>query len=591
MTDPVSLDLVAARRWALAARSGLAEARERINALNVFPVPDGDTGTNMFLTLDGAIELLRGQLLARGPAVTLRDGLSLLARGTLLAARGNSGVILSQLSRGLHEVIEDRVPDGSTNDIGEVDAKMLARAFAHADTLAWDGVTSPVEGTILSVSRAASRGADAAARGEGASAHDVAAAALAAATDALQQTPQQLPILARAGVVDAGGAGYVILIEALERVLSGRPPEPGEQPPSWLERRNEPDNDEPHSGLAPDVSTDQIDHSGEGAYEVMYLVTGSDPERAGRLRAHLSRIGSSVLVVGGPDDWRVHVHLDHPDAAVEAGGVAGHLVDVAVVELFDGDDQQATHPSADDVPDLGGETGDTDEGAEPPMLTGAVGCAPSAALGRLFAAVGVAVVHSAPGSRASTGELLSAIRGVDAPSVVLLPNDPDTILAAHAAARLAAEEGGAEYTTEVVVIPTASVVQGLSAMAVWSASQDCASNEQAMSEAANATRYGAVTVAGRDADTDAGPCRVGQYLSLHGRRIAAVSDDLPAAVAAVLDELLTPESELLTVVRGAGALPGSLDAELDRYLARNADLEVVPVDGEQDADLWLFGVE
>lgn len=584
------LDLVAARRWALTARSGLADARDRINALNVFPVPDGDTGTNMYLTLDGAIEVLRAQLVARGQEVTLRDGLALLARGTLLAARGNSGVILSQLSRGLHEAIEDRLPQDSSADIDEVDAATLAQAFDRADHLAWEGVTSPVEGTILSVSRAAKVGAAKAADAPGARAYDVAAAAVSAATAALQHTPQQLPVLARAGVVDAGGAGYLILIEALEKVLSGRQPEPGEaQVPDWLERRARPlDTLEdggrpggepggaaaPVGGAAPSCAEDT---AAAGSYEVMYLLSESDPDRARHLQIHLARIGSSVLVVGGPDQWRVHVHLDRPETALEAGSIAGHLEDVSVTALPD--------PAHDAAGEDHGSSEQT-EPSEPPTRTGAVACAPSPPLSRLFDAVGAAVVHSAPGSRASTGELLSAIRAVGAPEVVLLPNDPDTVLAAHAAARVAADDG-----VQVAVIATETVVQGLSAMAVWGAAEPLAQNEPAMREAARGTRYGSVTLAGRDAQTDAGPCRVGQYLSLVGRQIVAVSDNPRAAVATVLDELIEPASEILTVVRGRHAVRSGLDRELARRIEANPDLEIVPVDGEQEMDLWLFGIE
>lgn len=588
MSEALRLDLVAARRWALSARSALADAREQINALNVFPVPDGDTGTNMFLTLDGAIEVLRGHLLARGPEVTLREGLGLLSRGTLLAARGNSGVILSQLSRGLHEAIEARIPDGSQDDIDEVDAATLAEAFQRADLLAWTGVSAPVEGTILSVSRAAAQGAAHAAEYRGARAYDVATAAVAAATSALQRTPEQLPILARAGVVDAGGAGYLILIEALQKVLSGRAADPGDSPvPDWLVA---PAEREITRDMGPGSPPTAQDHSaeahGDGAYEVMFLLTGSDVQRAARLRAHLDRIGASVQVVGGPDQWRVHVHLDHPEEALEAGVLAGHVEDVAVSDL-PGSDESHTHDGH-----LGGTLivgADQDEsGIEPtePMVTAVVACAPSVELARLLSAVGTAVVHSAPGSRASTGELLSAIRAVRADAVVLLPNDPDTILAAHAAAQVADQDG-----IRVAVVPTQTVVQALSAMAVWTSTETVEVNEKVMHGAAEATAYGSLTRAGRDAETAAGPCRVGQYLGLVGRAIDVVTDTVTGAASHVVGQLVDQDTEILTVVRGRGARSGELDTVLAEVSGQYPDLEIVPVEGDQDLSLWLFGAE
>src|SRR5690606_11836361 len=224
----VPLELAAARRWALAARAALAEARDQIDALNVFPVPDGDTGSNMFLTFDGALDVLRGRYQAGQAPTTLHDGLALIARGMLLSARGNSGVILSQLSRGLFEAVAAAGP------VEQVDPRVLADGFERADSLAWAAVSEPVEGTILSVSRAAARAAGKAAAAPGATVLTVAEAALEAAQEALAETPRQLPVLARAGVVDAGGAGFVVLLRALVAVLGDSIPDAAEQR-RWLE--------------------------------------------------------------------------------------------------------------------------------------------------------------------------------------------------------------------------------------------------------------------------------------------------------------------------------------------------------------------
>lgn len=552
----VPLDLAAARRWALAARAALAEARDQIDALNVFPVPDGDTGSNMFLTVDGALDVLRGRYQAGQAPTTLHDGLALIARGMLLSARGNSGVILSQLSRGLSEAVAAAGP------VEQVDPRVLADGFERADSLAWAAVSEPVEGTILSVSRAAARAAGKAAAAPGATVLTVAEAALEAAQEALAETPRQLPVLARAGVVDAGGAGFVVLLRALVAVLGDSIPDAAEQR-RWLEGAAPAD---PSAG--PRLQPPEDDGVGDGAYEVMYLLTGSDPGRAEHLRAHLTRLGSSVLVVGGPDQWRVHVHLDEPESAVEAGALAGHLEQVSVTAL----PGAADHPGRPRV--------------TPGREHGVLACVPGEGLAATFSSAGAEVVRSAPGARASTGLLLSAVLSVAAREVLLLPNDPDTVLAAEAAAREAVRE-----EVRVHVIPSHSVVQGMAALAVYDPGAGAEANVTAMTEAVRATRHGAVARATRDSDTPAGRCREGQPLGLVAGRVEVVADTVPEVARGVLERLCTPGTEIVTLVRGAEADPDELDAVVADLTARLPDLEVVRVAGGQGTYRWLLGAE
>lgn len=561
----VPLDLVAARRWAMTARTLLGEARAQINALNVFPVPDGDTGTNMFLTMDGALEMMRSRHQVSQEPIGLQEGLELIARGMLLSARGNSGVILSQLARGLSEAVAASA-GGPGSSVGtrdragaghEVKPQVLADAFTRADEMAWAGVTTPVEGTILSVSRAAARGAREAVRAGADTAHAVSLAALQAARTALQRTPMQLLALAKAGVVDAGGAGLVLVLEALERVLSdeagGAADETGR---AWW------GDDDPAVRLPECADLG----AGDGRVEVMYLLTDSDPERAQHLRAHLARVGDSVLVAGGPGDWRVHVHLDDPQVALEAGTMAGRVEHVTVTSL--------APPSQ--VPG-------TDR---PRAAVGVVACAQGQGLAAVFAAAGAEVVRSAPGARASTGQLLNAIWAVRAHAVVVLPNDPDTVLAAQAAARAAAEDG-----LVVEVVPAVAAVQGLSALAVFDPGHDLASTVAAMQEAVSSTRHGALTTAAADRDTPAGPCRAGQALGLVDGRIVAVADDPDVTGRVVIDELLSGAPELLTAVAGAGADREAMARLMRQATARHTDVEVSWVEGGQRTYPWLFGAE
>lgn len=205
----------------------------------------------------------------------------------------------------------------------------------------------------------------------------------------------------------------------------------------------------------------------------------------------------------------------------------------------------------------------------------------------MFSLVGARTVHSAPGARASTGELLSAIWSAPGRTVVLLPNDPDTLLAAQAAARAAAEDDA----VEVLVVPSLSIVQGLSAMAVWDADADAAANADPMTQTVLATTHGAVTTASKNAATPAGPCRAGQSLGLVQGRIVAVTDTRAQAVAQVLAELVGAETEILTVVEGADAEPGEIEAALTEVARRHPDVEIVPVTGRQGTYSWIFGAE
>lgn len=583
-----ALDLVTARRWAVTARIMLAGARERIDALNVFPVADGDTGTNMYLTMDGALEFVRGQFELGAGTVRLDEGLALIARGMLLSARGNSGVILSQLTRGLSDSVGPEVESAGPEE--------LAVAFETAARTAWDAVAAPVEGTILSVARAAAEGARAAVdRGrplygpeEPLHALHVVREALEAARQALAHTPEQLAALRHAGVVDAGGAGLVLVIEALEAVLEDRPRRAVTELPSWWElpgRREDGPPAPPRAADLPDgpCEVDDVEEDA-GSIEVMYLLSGSDDERAGRLRAHLSRLGSSVVVAGGPQDYRVHVHLDDPRLAVEAGTMAGTVEDVRLTSLSDGRQLEPLPgpPGPDGHPLAGAAPVAPDASAH----LGVVACGLGDGVERLLAEAGAQVVPSGPRRRASAGQLLSAVWAGGARRVVLLPNDGDTVMVAMAVAEAAAHEG-----VTVDVVPSRTLVQGLAALAVLDPDGDPDAVVAAMSEAAEGVRPGALTRAERPAETPAGPVRPGQWIGIVDQAIVAVDDDLAPVAATVLDLLWHDAAEVLTVLCGAAAEEGTLDDVLGHLLADHPGAEVVTIEGGQPAYPYLLGVE
>ncbi len=426
-----------------------------------------------------------------------------------------------------------------------------------------------------------------------------------------ESTTEQLPVLASAGVVDAGGAGLVVVLEALERVLG----ETGEDDPQALQdlrhwqlagaRAETAGAGSGGAGAPSGHGPAGAGHPGAdcsmegGGYEVMYLLTGSDPERAQHLRSHLTNVGESVLVAGGPAEWRVHVHLSDTDVALEAGAMAGRVEHVTVMALPEplvgGGAGEVAARSGD-----GGPAAGPAEGQEAPRpAVGVVACAAGEGMLEILAGAGAEVVRSTPGDRASTGQLLSAIWATRAGSVIVLPNDPDTRLAADAAAQAAVEDELAVH-----VVPSRASVQGLAALAVLDPEGSLESNLSAMTEAVRATRHGAVTEASKDGHTPVGPCRRGQALGLVDWDIAVVADTAAEAIAGVLRLLLAgpgadtagpggdaATAELLTVVVGLDADREAGLAVVRDVAAAHPGVEVEVLEGLQRTYPWVFGVE
>ena len=455
VTHGITLDGVA--RFVDIATDALSAAREEIDALNVYPVPDGDTGTNMFLTVSAARDELRAAR-AADPDLGLGEGMALLARAALMGARGNSGVILSQMLRAY-------VTHLAAAGADEPRAQTIAAAMSAATDASYAAVGTPVEGTILTVARAASDAALATAESPDARARDVFTAAAAAARVALARTPEQLAVLARAGVVDAGGRGLTIVLDAVETTATGRRPMPYATPIGTHQ-----------IPVATAVPSDDLTEDGP-AYEVMYLLDAS-PEQEDdailELRKTLAGLGDSLVVVGGDGLWNVHVHVDDVGAAIEAGITAGRPHRIRVTHFAEQIDDHRQKTS-------------TRTGRQ------VVAVAAGPGLSELFASAGAVVVPGGPGQRPSTGQLLEAITACGAAEVVVLPNDGDTVRAAEIAARTAE----AEHEISVEVIPTQAQVQGLAAISVHEPGRAFDADVREMTATARHARHGAVTVAFR----------------------------------------------------------------------------------------------
>jgi DAK2 domain fusion protein YloV len=567
---PAVLTASDARHWALLARAALAARRIEIDALNVFPVPDGDTGTNLYLTFDAAIDAVVSAHEAAGilGEATLVQECRTLKRAILLSARGNSGVIVSQLVGGLCDAVIRR-------DAPVVDAQLLADAFAAGAAAARACVAHPQEGTILTVADAGAAAAVEAAEAGGSLA-DVCEAAVDAAQVALAATPDQLEALARAGVVDAGGAGCVLLLESFHRVVTGRwsATEDGllsagpllNRRAEWRQPDAVPTGAAPPSPALPGSGPhDQPGGTpGDGpAYEVMYLLTDTTPEAVQHLTTTLDGLGNSLLVVGGPDLWNVHVHVDDPGAAVEAGLAAGRPERIRIAHF-------ATQAGA--------------RGQPVPLAV--VACAAGPGIGALLREAGAVVVASGPGRRASAGQLLEAVESTGSTAVVLLPGDRDTFMAAEIAAQAAGGSG-----LDVHVVPARTTVQALAALAVLDPTRSVHANVVAMTGAAVATRHGAVSVATKEALTWAGVCHPGDVLGIVDGDVAFLGTDVAVAAREVLNRLLSAGGELVTLVVGADAEPGLAAGVAAALEHDRPELEVLVIDGGQPVYPLLVGVE
>jgi len=529
------LDARAARRWALQSLAQLSDQREDIDGSNVFPVADNDTGTNLVLTVEAGVAAVEGKLDAAGEA-GLPALVSAFAHGTLLGARGNSGVILSQMVRGWAEVFADQ-PGGGP--------RAVSAALRRGADQAYAAVSRPVEGTMLSIARAAADGA------HGSTLAEVVEGAVAAARTALARTPQQLEVLSRAGVVDAGGRGLLVVLEALAGTVTGRRP---------VRRRRSVAARLWRPAAEPDLREDSP------AYEVMYLLDAADGD-VPALRTRLDALGDSLVIVGGGGLWNVHVHTDDVGAALEAGIVAGRPHRVKVTRFAD--ERIGRRPGA---------------GVQRRPVA-VLATARGAGLTAVLQAHGAQVVK--PVGRASSAELLEVMRAAHADSLVVLPDDVDALAAAQAAASAARQEG-----LRVAVLPTRAAVQVLAAIAVHDPTGPRGEDLVRMSAAAAATRHGAVTVVDADALTPAGWCRPGQVLGLVDADVVEVGDDLVEVALLVATRMLASGGELLTLV--AGEAPGSkalAESVSARVRGVRRDVEVFVVDGGQPVHPLLLGVE
>ncbi|MDN0199673.1 DAK2 domain-containing protein [Streptomyces sp. S.PNR 29] len=555
-------DALAVRTWCGLALQALGRAREEIDSINVYPVADGDTGTNLYLTVESAAAAVEAVFAghevgsARAEASvgpSLADAARAMAHGALIGARGNSGTILAQLLRGMAQVL------AAQGESAHTDGQALRLALRRAADSARQAVAHPVEGTVLTVASAA---ADAAGGAEG-DCGSVARAAYEGARAALAATPGQLAVLERAGVVDAGGRGLVAVLAALVETFTGEAPRtPAASGPYARVAHGD--------GHAGQEAPEECAADGSGpAFEVIYLLEAEDAAVA-RLRTRLDALGDSLVVVGGDGLWNVHVHVDDAGAAVEAGVEAGRPYRIRI-----------THFGAGDVHTTG-----TERPPRERTQRAVVAVVPGEGLAGLYTEAGATTVLARPGEPPASGELVEAVRRAHAREVVLLPNDAELRHTAAAAAEQARAEG-----VRVALIPTRSAVQGIAALAVHEPERRFDEDVVSMTSAAGATRYAEVTIAERQSWTMAGICQAGDVLGLIDGDVAVIGSDITAAAETVLDRMLQAGGEMVTLVLGdeaPDAIAEHLEARVrESYLA----VDTVVYRGGRQGALLLIGVE
>jgi uncharacterized protein len=531
-----------------------------VNALNVFPVPDGDTGTNMSLTMRAALQEAEER-----SDNSVSELARLISRGALMGARGNSGVILSQILRGFARALDD---------LETFDALVLAQALCAGSDTAYKGVIKPVEGTMLTVIREAADAAEVAALAGG-NLLQVVEAALKEAEASLQRTPSLLPVLAEAGVVDAGGKGLCLLLEGVWRYLQGQPIA---QPVAVSETI--------HHAHAPEGE--------EYNYDTQFVILHPDLD-VEALRQEISTMGDSVLVVGDSDAVKVHIHSDWPGRILDYGANHGQLTEVVVenmqlqYETFKAGRQESAAPIA-------------PQPATPAPPPAALSSKPPSAAARGLCDIGVIVVASGEGMRSvfeslgadavvpggqtmnpSTQDLLQAVESVPCEQVIILPNNANIVLAAQQTAVMASRK--------VAVVPTKTMPQGVAALLAFNYQSDLETNVKVMSDASKTVKTAEITRAVRSVQVNGLSVAEGQVIGLFEGTLATVGAEMDGVALSLLESVDIDEYEIITVYYGEDTDEAAAEALAERIRQAYADIEVEVIEGGQAHYPYILGIE
>ncbi len=548
----------------ISAANNLANNRKPVDDLNVFPVPDGDTGTNMSMTLSNAVRELE-KVSGETAGKVAQINASALLRG----ARGNSGVITSLLFRGFAKGI------GSEEN---VTAENLAAAFKLGVEAAYKAVMKPTEGTILTVARIASEHATAAFEA-GKDALGVFADAIEGAKQALAETPELLPMLKKAGVVDAGGQGFVIILEGMMSVFRDGVIIASKS--GSTEIVEDEDNEAARNA------------AGEFETEITFtycteFIVKRDPEcekEPSELRAYLETIGDCVVVVDDEEIIKVHVHTDHPGNAFESGLTFGALTNMKVENMRD-QHERAKHDAA-NAKKTPAKTVQNEkiESVEITKPVGFVSVCAGDGIAALFQDLGVdTIVSGGQTMNPSTDNILRAIESTPAETVYVLPNNKNIIMAAEQAIPIS--------TRKVIVLHTRTIPQGITAMLNFDESVDTETNAIAMQKAAEAIATGQVTFAARDSDFDGHKIKQGEIMAMTGGKISFVDTDIEKATYKLVKSMIKRDSQFVTVIYGE-EINDEQAASLEQLLNEKfgSKVEITFISGGQPVYYYIISVE
>ena len=557
---PNEIDAKEFRNMVISAGASITNNLQTINDLNVFPVPDGDTGSNMSMTIRSAVNDIQGL-----EAETVGDVAAKTASAMLRGARGNSGVILSLLFRGMSKELKDAKM---------CDATMWAHALKKGVEAAYGAVSSPAEGTILTVARLAAESAIKAAEENNTFEH-VMNAACEAAVESLAETINQNPVLKKAGVVDAGGMGWVLALEAMQDALHGNVHE-------FTEEGSEDAEEKESAGLAnfDEFNTEDI----KFAYCTEFIVSRENDNDPARLRAFLSELGDSLVVVDDDEIIKVHVHTNDPGIAIQEALRYGSFVSVKI-ENMKLQHSEKIGNSAEKVPEpQKADAAMVSETADMNKDFGIVAISPGAGISEVFISLGTDVtVSGGQTMNPSTEDILNAVDKIKAETVFVLPNNKNIIMAANQAALISRKK--------IIVIPTKSIPEGVAALQRYNEDMTAEEIEAEMTEGAESADTMQITYAARDSEFDGLHISSGEYLALYGKKLAGNSSNIDELLGQLADMAKENGKEIITIYYGEDVTEEEAEKTAAAFVEKFDEDSVMLVPGGQPVYYYIISAE
>ena len=530
------------------ASNTLEEQKEFVNSLNVFPVPDGDTGTNMSMTFKAAVEEIKN--LKQETVGTIAKT---LAKGALMGARGNSGVILSQILRGIAKGLEGKL---------EVDAKEFAESLMEGSRSAYKAVMRPTEGTILTVVRASGESA------VNSTEEDVVKLmeeVVEHSRAILNKTPDMLPVLKKAKVVDAGGMGFLVILNGMRDALKGN---------VTVEIKESADI-QTANNAAQSISEEDI----KFGYCTEFIILDNKGD-SNELRDYIEKLGDSIIVVAYEDVVKVHVHTNDPGAVLSKAVQFGELSKIKIENMR----EQHRHLVVDEEEVAEAQTQEVDGVFEEVKKYGFIAVAMGEGISNIFTDLGVDyVIEGGQTMNPSTQDILDAVEKINAENIFVLPNNKNIVMAANQAAEISEKK--------VIVVPSKTIPQGITALTVFNGEEDAEDNEEVMLEAMSKVTSGSVTYAVRDTEMDGKEIKEGNILGLIEGKISEVGIDIFDVCEKIIENSITENSELITILYGKECNEEEVIAFAGKIEEKYSDLDVQVYNGDQPLYYFIVSVE